>query len=234
MEAAAAVAHDMSVWGLFMKADLVVKSVMLVLAFCSIWSWAVAIDKWMQFGDIASRAQAFEKKFWSGASMEDLEETRADGKNDAMARVFTAAAREWREMRRGGGLNPGAVQMFQERCDRLMQAAIQRETAQAGKGLPVLATIASSAPFIGLFGTVWGIMNAFTAIAAAKETNLSVVAPGIAEALFATALGLAAAIPALIFYNKFTGDLERLADRLEGFSDEFSARISRRVSERVS
>jgi biopolymer transport protein TolQ len=234
MEAAATVAHDMSVWGLFMKADLIVKSVMLALAFCSIWSWAVAIDKWMQFGDIAGRSQAFEKKFWSGASMEDLEEARADNKNDAMARVFTAAAREWREMRRAGGISSSAVQMFQDRCDRLMQAAIQRETAQAGKGLPVLATIASSAPFIGLFGTVWGIMNAFTAIAQAKETNLAVVAPGIAEALFATALGLAAAIPALIFYNKFTGDLERMADRLEGFSDEFSARISRRVSERVS
>ncbi|MFZ4070124.1 MAG: protein TolQ [Caulobacterales bacterium] len=233
MEAAATAAHDMSVWGLFLKADFIVKTVMVILAFCSVWSWAVAIDKWLQFGDIASRAAAFEKKFWSGSSMEDLEEARSDGKNDVMARVFAAAAREWRDMRRAGGLLPAQVGLFQERCDRLMQAAIQRETAQAGKGLAVLASIGSSAPFIGLFGTVWGIMNAFTAIAAAKETNLAVVAPGIAEALFATALGLAAAIPAVIFYNKFSGDLDALADRLEGFSDEFSARISRRIAERA-
>jgi biopolymer transport protein TolQ len=227
---AAAIAPDFTLWGLFLKADIVVKAVMIILALCSIWSWAVAIDKWLQFGELKSRAQAFEKRFWSGAALEDLDDAVTDRPKDAMARVFAVGAREFRDARR---LGPGGnLAQIQDRADRLMQAAIQREAAMAAKGLPALATIGSSAPFIGLFGTVWGIMNAFTAIANAKETNLAVVAPGIAEALFATALGLAAAIPAVIFYNKFAGDVDRFAERLEGFSDEFSARISRRLSER--
>lgn len=224
--------EDITIWGLFMKADIIVKAVMIILALASVWSWAVAIDKWLQFGELSSKAAAFEKKFWSGASMDDLEEARTEGKNDAMARVFGVVAREWREARRAP-MNPQQFAMVQDRCDRLMQAAIARETATAGKGLPILASIGSSAPFIGLFGTVWGIMNAFTAIARAKETNLAVVAPGIAEALFATALGLVAAIPAVIFYNKFAGDLDKFADRLESFADELAARISRRLAERV-
>jgi biopolymer transport protein TolQ len=226
-------ASDFTIWSLFLKADIVVKTVMLLLAALSIWSWSVAIDKWLQFGDLAAKANAFEKRFWSGGSLDDMDEGRAEGRADAMARVFAAAARELRDTRRGGFTGDQA-HLFQDRCDRLMQAAIQREAAEASRGLPVLATIGSSAPFIGLFGTVWGIMNAFTAIAAAKETNLAVVAPGIAEALFATALGLAAAIPAVVFYNKFAGDLERFVDRLESFSDEFSARISRRLADRVA
>jgi biopolymer transport protein TolQ len=234
METIAPVASDFTIWSLVMKADPIVKAVMLMLVLASVWSWAVAIDKWLQFGDLASKAQTFEKRFWSGAALEDMEDARGEGRNDAMARVFTAAAREWRDIRRMGGMTGPQIQLFQERCDRLMQAAIARETAQAARGLPVLATIGASAPFIGLFGTVWGIMNAFTAIAASQETNLAVVAPGIAEALFATALGLAAAIPAVIFYNKFTGDLEGFADRLEGFADEFAARMSRRLADRAA
>lgn len=230
----APVAQDLSMWALFLKADIVVKLVMLALALASVWSWAVAIDKWMQFGDLATRAKAFEKRFWSGAPLEELEESATDRPRDAMARVFAAGAREWREARRAGG-QISAVQLglMQERCDRMMHAAIAREVAQAGRGLPVLASIGSAAPFIGLFGTVWGIMNAFTDIAAAQETNLAIVAPGIAEALFATALGLVAAIPAVVFFNKFTGDLDGFADRLEGFADEFSARLSRRLGERA-
>jgi biopolymer transport protein TolQ len=162
--------------------------------------------------------------------MEELED-RSERPKDALARVFAAAAREWREARRTG-MAGDAGQMMLDRVDRLMQAQIAREMARASRNLGVLATVAASAPFIGLFGTVWGIMNSFTNIAQQQQTNLAVVAPGIAEALFATALGLVAAIPAVIFYNKFTGDLDRFGDRLETFADEVAARLSRRLGER--
>jgi biopolymer transport protein TolQ len=145
--------------------------------------------------------------------------------------VFAAASREFREARRAGIAADGGQQVL-DRVDRLMSAQIAREMQRASRSLGVLATVGASAPFIGLFGTVWGIMNAFTNIAQQQQTNLAVVAPGIAEALFATALGLVAAIPAVIFYNKFTGDLDRFGDRLDTFSDEVAARLSRRLSER--
>jgi biopolymer transport protein TolQ len=231
MEASAG--PDLSIGALFMQADPIVKIVMMILALASIWSWAVAVDKWMQFGDLARKADAFEKRFWSGAALEDLDDGRGEARNDALARVFTVAVREWREMRRAASLTEAQAGLLTSRVDRLMQAQIARETGDAARGLGILASIGSSAPFIGLFGTVWGIMNAFAAIAAAKETNLAVVAPGIAEALFATAMGLAAAIPAVLFYNGYAGALERFADRLETFADECAARISRRLSERV-
>ncbi|MBU6373022.1 MAG: protein TolQ [Alphaproteobacteria bacterium] len=224
---------DLSIAGLFLQADPIVKAVMVALAVASIWSWAVAIDKWMQFGDLKKRADAFEKRFWSGATLEDLDDGRGEARNDALARVFAVGVREWRDMRRSAALNDTQAALLTERVDRLMQAQIAREAGDAGRGLGVLASVGSAAPFVGLFGTVWGIMNSFASIAAAKETNLSVVAPGIAEALFATAMGLAAAIPAVIFYNAFAGDLEKFTDRLETFADECAARISRRLSERV-
>ena len=222
--------EQITVWTLFIEADPVVKGVMLILAVASLWSWAIAVDKWLHFGELDSNARKFEREFWSGRSIDEMED-RADRPRDAMARVFAAAQREWREARRAG-LSAEAGQMMLERVDRLMQAQISREMARASKSLGVLASVGASAPFIGLFGTVWGIMNAFTNIAAQQQTNLAVVAPGIAEALFATALGLVAAIPAVIFYNKFTGDLDRFADRLETFSDEVAARLSRRLGER--
>ncbi len=228
MEAAA----DFTLWGMLAKADPVVKAVMAMLVFASLWSWAVAIDKWLQFSDIKGKAKQFEKAFWSGRSIEDFDDYAGDRPQDALGRVFAAASREWREARRGGALPAVHVTLIQERCDRLMQAQIQREVTRAGKGLSILATIGSSTPFIGLFGTVWGIMNAFTSIAAAQETNLAVVAPGIAEALFATALGLVAAIPSVIFYNQFAGELDHFAERLESFSDEVAARFSRRLTYR--
>jgi biopolymer transport protein TolQ len=231
MEAAAG--PDLSIGALFLQADAIVKIVMVILAIASIWSWAVAIDKWLQFGDLRRKAEAFEKRFWSGAALEDLDDGRGEARNDALARVFTVGVREWREMRRSAGMSDTQAGLLTERVDRLMQAQIARETGDASRGLGVLASVGSAAPFIGLFGTVWGIMNSFASIAAAKETNLAIVAPGIAEALFATAMGLAAAIPAVIFYNAFAGDLERFADRLETFADECAARISRRLSERV-
>lgn len=226
-------ADQLTIWNLFLQADPVVKGVMLVLALASIWSWAIAVDKWLQFGELESNARKFERHFWSGRGMDEAEDAGSDRARDAMSRVWGAAAREWREARRAGAIGADGAQMLLDRVDRLMQAQIARELARASRSLSVLATVAASAPFIGLFGTVYGIMNAFTNIAAQQQTNLAVVAPGIAEALFATALGLVAAIPAVIFYNKFSGDLDRFGDRLETFSDEVAARLSRRVSERA-
>ncbi len=223
-------AENITIWSLFLGADPVVKGVMLILAVASIWSWAIAVDKWLQFGDLESHARKFEREFWAGRSLDDADE-RSDRPRDALSRIYAAAAREWREARRTGIAGDGA-QLMLDRVDRLMQAQVSRELGRAGRNLSVLATVAASAPFIGLFGTVWGIMNAFTNIAQQQQTNLAVVAPGIAEALFATALGLVAAIPAVIFYNKFSGDLDRFGDRLETFSDEVAARLSRRLSER--
>ena len=224
-------ADQITIISLFLQADPVVKGVMLILAIASIWSWAVAIDKWLQFGDLDSQARKFERQFWSGRSMEDVEEG-GDRPRDALSRVFAAASREWREARRSG-LTGDSGQLMLERVDRLMQAQVAREMQRASRNLGVLATVGASAPFIGLFGTVWGIMNAFTNIAQQQQTNLAVVAPGIAQALFATAMGLAAAIPAVMFYNKFTGDLDRFGDRLDTFSDEVAARLSRRLTERA-
>jgi biopolymer transport protein TolQ len=223
-------AEQITVLTLFLQADPVVKGVMLILAVASVWSWAIAVEKWLQFGELEQNARRFEREFWSGRSLDDMED-RGDKPRDALARVYAAASREWREARRTGTGGEGA-QFMLDRVDRLMQAQISREMGRASRNMGVLATVGASAPFIGLFGTVWGIMNAFTNIAAQQQTNLAVVAPGIAEALFATALGLVAAIPAVIFYNKFTGDLDRFGDRLETFSDEVAARLSRRLSER--
>ncbi|MGE0532080.1 MAG: protein TolQ [Hyphomonadaceae bacterium] len=223
-------AEQITVLSLFLQADPVVKGVMLVLAVASVWSWAIAVEKWLQFGELEQNARRFEREFWSGRSLDDMED-RGDKPRDAMARVYAAASREWREARRSGTTGEHA-QFMLDRVDRLMQAQISREMGRASRNLGVLATVGASAPFIGLFGTVWGIMNAFVAINQQQQTNLAVVAPGIAEALFATALGLVAAIPAVIFYNKFTGDLDRFGDRLETFSDEVAARLSRRLSER--
>ena len=222
--------EQITVLTLFLQADPVVKGVMLILAVASIWSWAIAVEKWLQFGELEQNARKFEREFWSGRSLDDLED-RSDKPRDALARVYAAASREWREARRTGGVTENA-QFMLDRVDRLMQAQVSREMGRASRNMGVLATVGASAPFIGLFGTVWGIMNAFTNIAAQQQTNLAVVAPGIAEALFATALGLVAAIPAVIFYNKFTGDLDRFGDRLDTFSDEVAARLSRRLSER--
>ncbi|MEZ5958117.1 MAG: protein TolQ [Hyphomonadaceae bacterium] len=224
-------AEQITVWTLFLQADPVVKGVMLILAVASIWSWAIAVDKWLQFGELEQNARKFEREFWSGRSLDEMEERGGDRPRDALARVYAAASREWREARRTGTGGDNA-QLMLDRVDRLMQAQISRELGRASRNLGVLASVGASAPFIGLFGTVWGIMNAFTNIAAQQQTNLAVVAPGIAEALFATALGLVAAIPAVIFYNKFTGDLDRFGDRLDTFSDEVAARLSRRLSER--
>jgi biopolymer transport protein TolQ len=224
--------EEFSYMGLFIAADPVVKAVMLILLLASIWSWAIIIDKQFLFGKLRSQARRFEEVFWAGRSLDDLSASLADKPKDPMGRVFAAAMRELRESK-GAAKSDGQLIAMNERIDRVMGLVVQREIAEAERGLGILASIASASPFIGLLGTVWGIMNSFRAIAVSQNTNLAVVAPGIAEALFATALGLFAAIPAVIFYNKFAADSGRIASQLEGFSDELSAILSRRIAEQA-
>jgi biopolymer transport protein TolQ len=222
------VSQDFTLMALFLRADPIVKSVMVILAVASVWSWAVAIDKWFGVMGARSRARRVEQALQSGHSLEEFDRA-SDRGGDAMARVLAAGARELREARRGGGEDARALA---ERARAQMEVAVNRETLRLESGLSTLAIIASSAPFIGLLGTVIGIMNSFRDIAARGETNLTVVAPGIAEALFATALGLGAAIPALIFYNKFSGDVTQFSERMANFAQEVSVRLSRRSADR--
>ncbi|MEP1231347.1 MAG: protein TolQ [Litorimonas sp.] len=221
-----------SFWSLFVDADWVVKSVMILLVVASIWSWVVAINKGVMFFLLRRKATSFEDTFWSGRTLDELSKALGNDTRDPMSRVFAAAMREYNESRAGGGKpNPNRSDIAtHERIDSVMNLVVNRELSKCERGMPVLATVASASVFVGLFGTVWGIMNAFRAIAASQNTNLSVVAPGIAEALFATALGLIAAIPALVFYNMFTSDLDKYGGRLEGYADELSAILSRKLS----
>jgi len=220
---------DFSFLSLFLRADWVVKAVMIILMLASLWSWAIAVDKFLSFRVLKSRADKFEETFWSGRTLDELSTGLTNDTKDPMARVFAAAMREWDESR-NTPRSDAAILSTRERIDRVMTLVVNRELSKAEGGLSVLATVGSASVFIGLFGTVWGIMNAFRAIAVSQNTNLSVVAPGIAEALFATALGLIAAIPAVIFYNKFSSDLDKYAGRLEGYADELSAILSRKIS----
>lgn len=227
-----AMAHDLSVWGLFVQADIVVKLVMLLLIAASVWTWAIIFDKTLLLRRLRARAEQFEEAFWSGGSLDDLYDRMANRPGDPMAAIFVAAMREWRRFTsRGGAVKDIAVAGLQQRVERVMDITIGREMETLEKRMIFLASVGSAAPFVGLFGTVWGIMNSFTSIAASKNTSLAVVAPGIAEALFATALGLVAAIPAVIAYNKLSSDLGRYAERLEGFSGEFGAILSRQLEE---
>jgi biopolymer transport protein TolQ len=223
---------DFSLIALFLKADIIVKVVMGVLAIASVWSWAVAIDKFFGVGGAKSKAKKIENAFWAGQSMDTVGDRVSDRGSDAMARVFAAGVREWREARRPKEMTDQQNAALVERTRAQMQVAVNRESMRMEAGLGTLAIIASSTPFIGLFGTVIGIMNAFRDIAGRGETNLAVVAPGIAEALFATAAGLGAAIPALIFYNMFSGDVSKFTERLDNFAQEFAVRLSRRLTER--
>jgi len=220
---------DLSIIGLFLDAHIVVQIVMLGLLFASVWSWAIIAEKMILFGRTRRQTDAFEQVFWSGQSLEDLYQGYSQKQNQSMSALFVAAMREWkRSVETSTKLLPG----LQMRVEKVLDVATTREVDRLERRLLFLATVGSTAPFIGLFGTVWGIMTSFQAIAASKSTNLSVVAPGIAEALFATALGLLAAIPAVIFYNKFTHEVSRHALRLEGFADEFSAILSRQIDQR--
>ena len=226
---AATGAQDYSFIALFKRADVMVKAIMIILAVSSVWSWAVIIDKLISFSILKKRATKFEETFWSGRTLEELADGLAGDTHDPMARVFSAAMREWKESKAMGPAAQSDIFGARERIDRVMGLVVNRELAKAERGMTVLATVGSASVFVGLFGTVWGIMNTFRAIAEMQSTNLAVVIPGISEALFATALGLVAAIPASVFYNKFTSDLDKYAGRLDGYTDELSAILSRRL-----
>ena len=227
-------AHDFSFLGLFLQADPIVKGVFLLLLLASLWSWTIIINKLIALSNLRRKADRFEKTFWSGLSLDELYTQFAKGPDHPMSAVFVSALREWRRAFEGGAPREWLLPGIKERIDKTMGVTILRETDSVEKNLGFLATVGATAPFVGLFGTVWGIMNSFSAIAARHDTTLAVVAPGIAEALFATAMGLLAAIPAVIFYNKFAGDIGRYTGRLEGFADEFSAILSRQLDEKAA
>ena len=231
--AAAGIGGDFSLWSLFLRADPIVKTVMGLLVVASIWSWAVIIDKSLTFGRIKAKSKKFEDQFWSGKPLDELYRKMRDRADHPMARVFAAAMEEWSQAKTTSGRSDALVIGARERIDKILNVAVSRELEKAESSLGVLATVGSAAPFVGLLGTVWGIMNAFQAIALTKDTNLAVVAPGIAEALFATALGLLAAIPAVVGYNRYSSALNSFSVRLSGFADEFSAILSRQLDERA-
>ena len=228
---------NLSLWGLFLQADIVVKLVMLILLLASVWCWTIIIEKLFLSRKELKLADNFENEFWSGTSLDDIYDDISKDNNlkseGAISRVFSSAMEEWRRANSSGLVSKGDnfKASLAQRIDRGMGVAITREVGRLERGMTFLASIGSVAPFIGLFGTVWGIMNSFSAIAASKNTSLAVVAPGIAEALFATALGLLAAIPAVAAYNKFSNDIEKVTLRLENFSVEFMAILSRRLDE---
>jgi biopolymer transport protein TolQ len=221
---------DLSLFSLFWQAHWLVKAVMLGLMICSVWVWAIAIDKTFLFARMRKAMDRFEQAFWSGQSLEELYRTLSAKPTHSMAALFVAAMREWKRSLEGQARSFAGLQM---RIEKVMDVTISREVERLERRLLVLATVGSAGPFVGLFGTVWGIMTSFQSIAASKNTSLAVVAPGIAEALFATAIGLVAAIPATIFYNKFASEVNKQAQRLEGFADEFSAILSRQIDERA-
>jgi biopolymer transport protein TolQ len=197
---------------------------------CSVWVWAIAIDKTVLFTRMRRTMDRFETAFWSGQSLDELYTSISARPSHSMAALFVAAMREWKRSLEGQARSFAGLQM---RIEKVMDVTISREIERLERRLLVLATVGSAGPFIGLFGTVWGIMTSFQSIAASKNTSLAIVAPGIAEALFATAIGLVAAIPATIFYNKFASEVNKQAQRLEGFADEFAAILSRQIDERA-
>ncbi|WP_137388165.1 protein TolQ [Rhodoligotrophos defluvii] len=221
---------DYSLLALFWQAHIVVKIVMLGLIAASIWTWAIVFEKYALVARTKRAIDRFEQMFWSGQSLEDLYLTLGPRNNHGAAALFMAAMREWKRSQESA-IRAG-FHGVQKRIEKVMDVQLQKEMSRLESRLLFLATVGSTAPFIGLFGTVWGIMSSFQAIAASKNTNLAVVAPGIAEALFATAIGLIAAIPAVIFYNKLSNEMGKIAARLENFADEFSAIISRQLDER--
>lgn len=222
--------HDLSMMGLFLQADVIVKTVLMILIFSSIWCWAIIIEKRLTLRKLNRRAARFEDAFWSGEPLDKLYQRVKKGPEDPMLKVFSAGMEEWQAGVAGGMPSKESLQAsLRQRVERAMTVAIGKEMTSLERGMTFLASTGSTAPFIGLFGTVWGIMNSFSAIAHTKNTSLAVVAPGIAEALFATAIGLVAAIPAVMAYNVFTSGLNRYADRLDTFTSEFSTILSRHL-----
>ncbi len=223
---------DVSFWGLVLQADTIVKIVMLILLIASIWSWSIIIEKTKKFFILKKQAETFEEAFWSGESLEKLYKEEEENPKHPLTTVFVAGMYEWTRASDSNSLSNEKIQAgLQERIHQVMNVAVIRELENIEKNIGFLATVGSTAPFIGLFGTVWGIMNSFQSIALSKDTSLAVVAPGIAEALLATALGLVAAIPAVIAYNKLSNNLNTYALRLQNFASEFESLLSRHLSD---
>ncbi len=219
-------ATDYTLWALFARATIAVKIIMILLVLSSAWCWAVIVNKTIQYRRARREAAVFDRAFWSGEPLDGLFDQIGPQPKGQSQRIFSAGMIEWRRShRQDGGLIAGAG----SRIDRSMDVAIAKEADTLTRGLAVLATVGSTAPFVGLFGTVFGIMNSFIEIAEQQNTNLAVVAPGIAEALLATGLGLLAAIPAVIFYNKLSADSNRIVGGYEAFADEFSTILSRQL-----
>ncbi|MCW5748395.1 MAG: protein TolQ [Alphaproteobacteria bacterium] len=225
-------AIDVSFVGMFLHAHPVVQGVMVMLLLASVWSWAIIIEKTLKLRALRRKAEAFEDVFWSGVSLDDLYDRVGDKPDEPLSSVFSGAMREWRRsLSKGLAATASARHNLQARIEQVMAVTVQREMEGIEKRMTFLASTGAAAPFVGLFGTVWGIMTSFQGIAASKNTSLVVVAPGIAEALFATALGLVAAIPAVLAYNKISSDIGRFGQRLENFAQEFVTILSRQLEE---
>ena len=218
--------EELTVLGMFAQATLTVKIVMFMLIGASIWSWAIIIQKLITYRAARSQSEQFDRAFWSGEPLDGLFQDIGPTPKGSSQKIFAAGMTEWQRSHRDDG---GLIANATSRIDRSMDVAIVKEAEALQSGLTVLATVGSTAPFIGLFGTVWGIMNSFIEIAEQQNTNLAVVAPGIAEALLATGLGLVAAIPAVIFYNKLSADSGRIVAGFEAFADEFATILSRQL-----
>ncbi len=232
--AAPLTAASFTPWAMFLHADWVVKLVMIGLAVASLWSWAVIIDKAFRFAALNRHAGLFEETVSSGRALEEIAAEAGDRPRQALARMLQAALHEWRESRGRGPLSDAQTALLISRIDRGLDSVIAKETRRVEDGLGLLAIVATASPFIGLFGTVWGIMTAFQAIAVQRNTNLTVVAPSIAHALFATAMGLIAAIPAYIAYNKYSTDASKFVGRLEAFADDLGNAVTRRLGDRMA
>ncbi|ABM45043.1 protein TolQ [Bartonella bacilliformis str. Heidi Mejia] len=223
--------ETIGMWALFIQANWVVKAVMIGLVLASIWSWTIILHKIFAYRKIRRDIRHFEKFFWSGKSLEELYTAYQNKPLNNISAVFIAAMTEWKKsLTKGIHTSPS----LQIRIEKAMDLAIGRESKKIESKLGYLATLGSAAPFIGLFGTVIGIMNSFLSISASQNTSLAIVAPGIAEALLATAIGLMVAIPAVVFYNKFIGESAQIIAQIEDFADEFSTIISRRIDEKVT
>ena len=220
-------ADQFTMMSMFLRADLVVKSVMVMLVLASIWCWAIIFEKLLTVRRLNKRSDEFEQAFWSGKSLDDLFDKVSSNPRDPMSAVFAAAMREWRRV--SGNTSENFKVGLADRIERVTQITVNREMDRAERYMTFLATTGATAPFVGLFGTVWGIMHSFQSIAISSNSSLAVVAPGIAEALFATALGLLAAIPAVVAFNKINRDLDRYAGRLDSFAGEFAAILSREM-----
>ncbi len=225
-------AHDLSIIGLFLQADLIVKAVMIALLMASVWCWGIILEKRSKLAKLYRRADRFEDAFWSGEPLDKLYERVKKSQDDPLLKVFSAGMEEWQAgVAEGVPARENLQAGLRQRVERAMVVTIGKEMGLLERGMTFLASVGSTSPFIGLFGTVWGIMNSFSSIAATNTTSLAVVAPGIAEALFATALGLVAAIPAVIAYNIFTSALTRYGDRLDAFTAEFATILSRHLDQ---